>query len=108
MDEFVKQNQEKAEAKAKKKREKKGVSASTLYQAANTNTKNIQKAPENTNPNSIAARANLNVSDTGTKKTAPPPDSLAAKAGMVQQYNEEHGDIPSEKNTGTKRKKYKK
>ena len=107
MDEFVKNNLEKAEAKAKKKREKKGVSASTLYQAANTNTKNIQQAPANSNPDSIAARANLTVTDTNTKKTAPPPDSLAAKAGLVQQYNEEHGDVP-DSNTTTKRKKYKK
>ena len=107
MDEFVKANLEKAEAKAKKKREKKGVSANTLYQAANTNTKNIQQAPKNTNPNSIAARANLDVSDPGGKKAAPPPNSLAAKAAMVQQYNEEHGDTPQEK-TKTTRKKYKK
>ena len=79
MDEFVKKNLEKAEEKAKKKREKKGVSASTLYQAANTN----------------------------TKKAAPPANSLAAKAGMVQQYNEEHGEVP-ETSGKTQRKKYKK
>lgn len=107
MEEFVKNNQEKAEAKAKRKREKKGVSASTLYQAANTNTKNIQQNSANTNPNSIAAKANMTVVDTNTKKTAPPPNSLAAKAGMVQQYNEEHGDVP-DSSTTTKRKKYKK
>ena len=109
MDEFVKKNLEKAEEKAKKKREKKGVSANTLYQAANTNTKNIQQAPANENPNSIAARANLNVNNTGGAKTPPPANSLAAKAAMVQQYNEEHGETVTE-NNGTKktRKKYKK
>ena len=107
MDEFVKKNLEKAEEKAKKKREKKGVSANTLYQAANTSTKNIEQAPANSNPNSIAARANLNVADSNTKKTAPPANSLAAKAGMVQQYNEEHGDVP-DTNGKTQRKKYKK
>ena len=107
MEEFVKKNLEKAEEKAKKKREKKGVSASTLYQAANTNTKNIEQAQANSNPNSIAARANLNVADSNTKKAAPPANSLAAKAGMVQQYNEEHGDIP-DTNGKTQRKKYKK
>ena len=107
MDEFVKKNLEKAEEKAKKKREKKGVSASTLYQAANTNTKNIEQAPANSNPNSIAARANINVSDTNTKKAAPPANSLAAKAGLVQQYNEEHGEVP-ETSGKTQRKKYKK
>ncbi len=108
MEEFVKKNLEKAEEKAKKKREKKGVSASTLYQAANTNTKNIEQAPANTNPNSIAARANLNVNDAPGKKAAPPANSLAAKAGMVQQYNEEHGEVPDNVDAKTKRKKYKK
>ena len=107
MDEFVKKNLEKAEEKAKKKREKKGVSATTLYQAANTNTKNIEQAPANSNPNSIAARANLNVSDTNSKKSAPPANSLAAKTGLVQQYNEEHGEVP-ETSGKTQRKKYKK
>ncbi len=107
MDEFVKANLEKAEAKAKKKREKKGVSANKLYEAANTSTKNIQQAPANTNPNSIAARANINVSDSDGKKAAPPANSLAAKAAMVQQYNEEHGETPQDK-TKPARKKYKK
>ena len=107
MDAFVEENLKKAEEKAKKKREKKGVKSSTLYQAANTNTRNIENAPANNNPNSIAARANLNVDGTGNKKSAPPADSLAAKAGLVQQYNEEHGDVPSE-NSPKARKKYKK
>ncbi len=109
MEEFVKKNLEKAEEKAKKKREKKGVSANTLYQAANTSTKNIDQAPANQNPNSIAARANLNVAETDGKKTPPPANSLAAKAAMVQQYNEEHGEVQDTTGSGkTARKKYKK
>lgn len=108
MDEFVKNNQMKAEEKAKKKREKKGVSASTLHQAANTNTKNIQQASANSNPNSIAAKANISVGDGSENKAAPPPNSLAAKAAMVQQYNEEHGEVVSDNSSKKTRKKYKK
>lgn len=106
MEEFVAKNLEKAEEKAKRKREKKGVSASTLHQAANTNTKNIPQA-QNSNPNSIAARANINVTESQGSKTAPPPNSLAAKAGLVQQYNEEHGEAPDSGQT-SKHRKYKK
>lgn len=107
MEEFIKKNMEKAEEKAKKKREKKGVKADTLYQAANTNTKNIQQAPTN-NPNSIAAKANMNVTQPNGKNAAPPENSLAAKAAMVQQFNQEQGDVPDDSSTTSKRKKYKK
>lgn len=106
MDAFVEENMKKAEEKAQKKREKKGVKSSTLYQAANTSTRNIENTA-NSNPDSIAARANMNVSATGSNNAAPPPDSIAAKAGLVQQYNEEHGDVPSENSPKSKRK-YKK
>ena len=108
MDEFVKNNQAKAEEKAKKKREKKGVSANTLHQAANTSTRNIPQTSSNPNPNSISAIANMNVTEGGEQKTAPPPDSLAAKAAMVQQYNEEHGDVKTDNGTKKAHKKYKK
>ena len=107
MEDFVRKNLEKAEEKARKKREKKGVSASTLYNAANINTRNVDSTAANRNPDSIAARANLNVADAELKQAPPPADSLAAKAGLVQQYNEEHGDGP-ESTTSRKRKKYKK
>ncbi len=106
MDAFVEENLKKAEEKAQKKREKKGVKSSTLYQAANTSTRNIENTANN-NPDSIAARANMNVSTAGSNNAAPPPDSIAAKAGLVQQYNEEHGDVPGENSTRSKRK-YKK
>ena len=103
MDEFVKINMEKAAEKAKRKREKKGVSASSLTQAANTSTKNMQT------PRSLADKANVNVNSNSDQKasTPPPANSLAAKAGLVQKYNEEHG-VETEDKSGTARKKYKK
>lgn len=100
MEEFMKKNMEKAEEKARKKREKKGESAEKIHRAANTSTRNIDS-----NLNSISAKANMNVTDAGVNKTPPPPNSLAAKAAMVQQYNEEHGDVSEGE---TKHKKYKK
>ena len=49
---------------------------------------------------------------TETAKKAPAPDSLAAKAGLVAQYNLEHGDEPEGDTvttaSGKKRRKYKK
>ena len=103
MDEMMRENMEKAEEKAKRKREKKGVSGSSLSQAANTNTKNMSA------PSSISDRANVNVSGSSntSSNTPPPANSLAARAGLVQKYNEEHGDIVDE-GDGTTRKKYKK
>ena len=104
MDEFVKINMAKAEEKAKRKREKKGVSGASLTQAANTSTKNLASQA----PRSIADKANVNVGGSAkTSNTPPPANSLAAKAGLVQKYNEEHG-VETDANTGTSRKKYKK
>ena len=111
MDKFVEENLKKAEEKAKKKREKKGVKGSVISAAANTNTKNID-APANEQTNSIASIANMNVGADDAKKAAPAPNSLAAKAGLVAQYNQEHGDQLDENEvmtqSGTKRRKYKK
>ena len=95
---------EKAAEKAKRKREKKGVSASSLTQAANTSTRNLQTQM----PRSIKDKANVNVeSSTPSAKTPPPANSLAAKAGLVQKYNEEQG-LTQNDGTGSQRKKYKK
>lgn len=100
MDEFVKLNMAKAEEKAKRKRERKGVSGSALSQAANTSTRNM--------PRSITDKANVNVGgSTKAANTPPPANSLAARAGLVQKYNEEHG-VETDSATGTSRKKYKK
>ena len=103
MEEFVKENMEKAAEKAKKKREKKGVSGSSLTQAANTSTRNMQTQA----PSSLKDRANVNVNGSAkTTNTPPPANSLAAKAGLVQKYNEEHGETLD--SSGSSRKKYKK
>ena len=104
MDEFVKQNMERAEEKAKRKREKKGVSGTALSQAANTSTKNIQSQA----PMSIKDKANINTGASAKTSAAPPPaNSLAARAGLVKKFNEEQGvEVDSE--TGTSRRKYKK
>ena len=87
-----------APAPTKKKSSKKDVSRATLTQAANTSTRNLS---------SIADRANFNVVDSNSKtsQTPPPANSLAARAGLVQKYNEEHGmdDV-----SDGSRKKYKK
>ena len=104
MDEFIKANMEKAEEKAKRKREKKGVSGSALSRAANTSTKNMQSQA----PRTLADKAKVDVTGSSkTTNTPPPANSLAAKAGLVQKYNEEHG-VDVDETTGTARKKYKK
>ena len=104
MDEFVKENMAKAEEKAKKKREKKGVTGTSLSQAANTSTKNIQTQA----PMSIKDKANISTgSSAKTANTAPAANSLAAKAGLVKKFNEEQGvEVDSE--TGASHRKYKK
>ena len=104
MDEFVKENMAKAEEKAKRKREKKGVTGTSLSQAANTSTKNIQSQA----PMSIKDKANINTgSNTKNTSSPPPANSLAAKAGLVKKFNEEQG-VELDKETGTKHRKYKK
>jgi len=104
METFVKENMAKAEEKAKRKREKKGVSATALTRAANTSTKNL---PSNA-PSTIRDKANVNVAgNSGSSKTPPAANSLAAKAGLVQKYNEEQG-ITQNDGSGKAHKKYKK
>ena len=101
MDVMIRENMEKAEEKAKRKREKQGVSGSSLTQAANTSTKNMSA------PSTISEKARVNVSGSSKNSAAsPPPNSLAAKAGLVQKYNEEHSDV--EDASGAAHKKYKK
>lgn len=113
MDAFMEENLKKAEEKQKKKKEKKtGVKGSAISAAANTNTKNIESAAPANNPNSIAQKANMSVGTDTAQKAAPAPNSLAAKAAMVAQYNLEHGEDLSDDtvttSTGKKRRKYKK
>ena len=100
MDEFVKKNLEKAERKAAKKQKKSGAFGEGIRDAANTNTKNISSGGANSSskPMSISEIANMDVTKAQTKQT-PAPNSLAAKAAMVSEYNE---------STDKQRKKYKK
>lgn len=114
MDEFIKKNMEKAAEKAKRKRERKGVSADSLTQAASTRTRNIEANV----PRSIKDKANVSVSgNTGSSsstaksssrsgKNQAPAGSLAAKAGLVQKYNEENESTTN--GQGVTHKKYKK
>lgn len=97
MDEFIKKNIEKAAAKAKNKREKEGVAGSTISNAANISTKNMPAQ----RPMSIKDIANMKVDDTAVTRT-PAKGSLAAKAAMVQEYNNAHLE------DSNARKKYKK
>lgn len=105
MDAFIQDNMEKAAEKAKKKREKDGVKGSVISSAANISTKNIEnQAQQNVNrPMSIADIANMSVEDGAGQKNKPAAGSLAAKAAMVQDYNEEH---PEEMQSS--KRKYKK
>ena len=105
MDAFIEENKAKAAEKAKKKREKQGVKGSTISSAASISTKNIenQNSANSYRPMSIADRANINVEDPAGPARKPAANSLAAKAAMVQDYNNEH---PEEMQSG--KKKYKK
>ncbi len=98
---FIEKNKEKAAAKAKKKREKEGVEGTTISAAAKISTKHIEsQAPKK--PMSISEIANLSTEDAKPTKTKAPAQSLAAKAAMVEQYNQEHPEENSAK------RKYKK
>lgn len=106
MDAFIEKNKAKAAEKAKKKREKGGVAGSTISSAAGISTKNIENQNQNkapARPMSISDIANMNVDDASGKKSKPAAGSLASKAAMVQEYNEEHPEEAQQ----TKRK-YKK
>lgn len=100
MEEFKKNNMEKAAEKAKKRMEKSGEKGSKIAAAASINTKNIDAQPPRRT--TIAERANVNAVDIEAPKGNVDPNSLAAKAGLVQQYETETGDTP------VKKKKYKK
>ena len=105
MDELIQKNLEKAEAKAKKKREKNGVSGDVISSAANINAKKIDPydPANNSNiPKTISEIAKMDVTDTA-KKNKPAANSLASKAAAVSKYNEEHPE-----DSATARKKYKK
>lgn len=91
IDDIIKKN----EAKAAKKIEKKGVSASVLNKNANLSTRNVGTA----NKPSMASKAQVNTSSrqetgkadvTGASSKNAKPGSIAAKANLVKQYNEKN------------------
>lgn len=106
MDEFVKENMKKAEEKAEKKKakQKDRASASSILQGANTNTKNIASQA----PSTLAQKANMNVGDAPVNNQPINPNSLAAKAGMVAQFNKENGIEVSDETNNKAHRKYKK
>lgn len=82
IDALIEQNME----KAKKKREKKGVTASTLMNSANMNTKTIsEKASTKTAEEKEESLKKINEY---YEKNKIKPGGIAAKANMVKRYNE--------------------
>ena len=80
LDEIIKKNQE----KAKKKREKMGISENQIRNAAQMNTKRMEdKAHTVTNAEKEALLERANAAKMNAK-----PGSMTAKANMVKEYNE--------------------
>ena len=80
LDEIIKKNQE----KAKKKREKMGISENQIRNAAQMNTKRMEdKANTVTNAEKEALLERANAAKMNAK-----PGSMTAKANMVKEYNE--------------------
>ena len=92
MEEIIEKNRE----KARKKREKKGTSGSKLSQLAQQSTKNIEAQQEEYDPNSLKAKnkklsGSVNserVQKAYEKNKKAKAGSLAAKANMVRDFNE--------------------
>ncbi|MCR5267689.1 MAG: YidC/Oxa1 family membrane protein insertase [Lachnospiraceae bacterium] len=90
IDLIIEQNME----KAKKKREKKGVNASTLMNSANKNTRTItEKASTKTAEEKEASIKKVNEYYAKNKIK---PGGIAAKAHMVKQYNENNDEQKNE------------
>lgn len=89
MDEMIKKNVEKANAK----RAKKGLPPAAISQKATTNLKQIQ---ENEEKKEAALKKKMEKTEAQVKESTQyyndnaKPGSLAAKAGMVKKYNEKH------------------
>jgi len=85
IDEEIKKNIE----KYNRKREKNGLPPERLNNAARTNTKNVAAAPKHEITSEERQKAIKDSTDY-YKKGAAKPGSLAAKARMVEQYNEKN------------------
>ncbi len=91
LDALVKKNMEKAAAKDKKRVEKKGVSGSTISNAASISTRNINSAPKKNSMASKAASANTSAKNNNSNKNKKYKEgSLAAKANMVRDFNDKN------------------
>lgn len=78
LEDIIKKNQ----AKARKKREKMGISQNQISNAAKLNTKQIAE-PVNNN-----AEKEMKLEKANSMKTNAKPSSMAAKANMVKEFNE--------------------
>ena len=83
IDEMVKQNVE----KANKKRAKKGLPPQKVSQNATANLKSIQAANER---EETETQEQMKASNDYYSSGAANPNSISAKARMVQKYNEKH------------------
>ena len=81
LDDIIAKNQE----KAKKKREKLGISENQISSAARMNTKKIEE-PEK--PAKTSAEKELELEKAAAKKSNAKVGSMAAKANMVKEFNE--------------------
>ena len=85
---FVKNNEAKANAKAKEKAEKKGVSGDTIANAARINTRQIDSQQRKTMADKANSVKSTSVSNQAAKKYK--ADSMASKANLVRDYNEKN------------------
>lgn len=83
LDDIIAKNQE----KAKKKREKLGISENQISSAARMNTKKIEE-PEK--PAKTSAEKELELEKAAAKKSNAKAGSMAAKANMVKEFNEKN------------------
>ena len=81
LDDIIKKNQE----KARKKREKMGISENQIYNAARMNTKNIDSPAKK---QMSSAEKELELEKANAKKSSAKAGSMAAKANMVKDFNE--------------------
>ncbi|MCD8152298.1 MAG: YidC/Oxa1 family membrane protein insertase [Clostridiales bacterium] len=84
----VADNEKKAEAKAKKKAEKKGVSGETISSAARINTRQIDAQKHKTMAEKASSTAKTSYK--GNSQTKYKEGSLASKANKVRNYNEKN------------------
>ena len=83
LDDIIAKNQE----KAKKRREKMGIAENQISNAAHMNTRQVA-APSPKSSVKTTAEKELEVEQAAAKKANARPDSMAAKANLVREFNE--------------------